>query len=466
MSWKSGWPGWNNCCETANILSSNLPENFPEKLSSLLGSDGVVSHHRREEYAVDGLVPQAVVQPASRQAFAEVMRWASGEKLAVTPRGGGTQMSLGNLPSSLDLVVDLSRYNRLLDYQPADLTVTVEAGMTLETLQRELAQGGNLASLEAPMAGRATIGGILAANSSGPLRHSYGPARDWLIGISVVGPEGGETRAGGKVVKNVTGYDLNKLYTGSLGTLGVIVEATFKLAPFPTDSGAVVAVFSSMGAAITEASNLLSQVYAPQGVHVADALVAGRLDLPFTIPPDGASVIAFCAGRPRAVQRRMVESTKLLQVRGSSQMERLDGPSGAALLRRLTDLGWSAVTAPQLGLKINVSPSLVAKAVTWHQDGGIGPPGILADAGFGRVNLFWWDENALPISGVIAAIARLRSIAGESGGSVVVEHCPLPVKRQVDVWGEPSVEVELMRRIKHTFDPLGTLNPGRFMGRL
>ncbi|HEU0022036.1 MAG TPA: FAD-binding oxidoreductase, partial [Dehalococcoidia bacterium] len=141
----------------------HLTPTLREKLASLLGNDGVGPHNRREEYAVDGLVPQAVVQSASRQAIAEVMRWASAEKLAVTPRGGGTQMSLGNLPNSLDLVVDLSRYNRLLDYQPADLTVTVEAGMTLETLQRELAQGGNLASLEAPMAGRATIGGILAA---------------------------------------------------------------------------------------------------------------------------------------------------------------------------------------------------------------------------------------------------------------------------------------------------------------
>jgi glycolate oxidase FAD binding subunit len=444
----------------------HLTPTLREKLASLLGNDAVVSSERLEECAVDGMVPHAVVRPASREAIAQVMRWAAAEKLAVTPRGGGTQMSRGNPPSSLDLVVDLSRYNRFLDYQPADLTVTVEAGMSLAKLQEELAQGGNLAALEAPLAGQATIGGILASSSSGPLRHSYGPARDWLIGICVVSPEGVVTRAGGKVVKNVTGYDLNKLYTGSMGTLGVIVEATFKLAPLPTDFGAVVARFPSMGAATTGASNLLSQVYAPQGVHVLDALVAGRLDLPFTISADSASVVAFCSGRPRAVQRRLAESTGLLRERGSSHLERLDGPSGAALLRRLTDLGWSAGTAPQLGLKINVSPSLVGKAVTWHQGGGIGPPGILADAGFGRVDQFWWDDHALPIPGVIEAIARLRGIAGESGGSVTVEHCPLPVKRQVDVWGGPSVEVELMRRVKHIFDPLGTLNPGRFMGRL
>ena len=110
-------------------------------------------------------------------------------------------------------------------------------------------------------------------------------------------------------------------------------------------------------------------------------------------------------------------------------------------------------------------PSAFTKAITWHQGSDIGPPSILADAGFGSMRLFWWDENALPVSGAIETIARLRVIAQGLGGSVVVEHCPLSAKGQVDVWGDPSVEVELMRRIKHTFDPMGTLNPGRFIGR-
>ena len=443
-----------------------MTSTLPEKLTSLMGSHGVVPANRLGEYAIDGMVPAAVVQPTSREIIAEVLRWATAEKLAVAPRGGGTQMSLGNTPSKLDLVLDLSKYNHLIDYQPADLTATVEAGITLANLQRELAQGGNLASLEAPMADQATIGGILAANSNGPLRHSYGPARDWLIGISVVGPEGGETKAGGKVVKNVTGYDLNKLYTGSLGTLGVIVEATFKLAPFPTDSGALVAVFPSIQTAFESARNLLAQVYAPQGVHVVNAVTADKLELPVSIPNDGAGIIAFSFGRSRAVQRRLEQSSTLLQERKCSRVERMDARSGGDLLRRLTDLGWSAGTTPQLDLKISVPPSALTKAINWHQDSGIGPPGMLADAGFGSMRLFWWDEDALPASGAIETIARLRVIARGSGGSVVVEHCPQTAKGQIDVWGIPSVEVELMRRIKHTFDPMGTLNPGRSMGRL
>jgi len=199
---------------------------------------------------------------------------------------------------------------------------------------------------------------------------------------------------------------------------------------------------------------------------VVNAVTADKLELPVSIPNDGAGIIAFSFGRSRAVRRRLEQSSTLLQEHKCGQVERMDARSGSDLLRRLTDLGWSARTTPQLGLKINVPPSALSKAINWPQDSDIGPPSMLADAGFGSMRLFWWDEDALPVSGAIETIARLRVIARGSGGSVVVEHCPPTAKGQVDVWGIPSVEVELMRRIKHTFDPMGTLNPGRSMGRL
>lgn len=448
------------------------------RLADLLGSDAVVSTQQLERYAVDGLVPQAVVQPADRNAVSQVLRWASAQRQAVAPRGGGTQLCLGNVPSRMDLVLDLSRCNRLLDYQPADMTATVEAGMTLEALQRELAQGEKFVPLEAPLPERSTIGGILAANASGPLRSTYGLARDWLIGIGVVSAEGVETKAGGKVVKNVTGYDLNKLYTGSLGTLGVIVEATFKLSPLPPAWGALLAAFPSMREAIASARDLLGGSGAPQGMAVINGLVAQRLDksgnaLSFAgLGNDQVLAIAFYSGRSRAVERRLSEGMQWLREKGAAQAEPLDSAGCHRLLRALTDLGWTAATAPNLGLQVNVLPSAVGDVSAWSLEPdalGLGEMGVIADVAFGRVHLLWWTEGANQgpaDSAVMAAVHSVRDLARALKGWMLVEHCPLAVKRRIDVWGEAPSGMEVMRRIKEQFDPLGILNPGRLVGRL
>ncbi len=478
---------------------------------------------RLPAYAVDGQAPRWVAQPASRQEVAQVLQWASAEGLAVCPRGGGTQMALGNSPRRVDLVLDLPGLDRLLDFQPADLTVTVEAGMTLAALQSALAQGDKFLPVEAPLADQATIGGILATGATGPLRFAHGLPRDWLIGIGVVSAQGVASKAGGKVVKNVTGYDLNKLYTGSLGTLGVIVEATFKLSPRPADFAALVAAFPSAARAVQAGQQLAGQVFAPQGQQVVTGSAARRLGLgrdqggarksplaplyergePSSPPlpclsgerkergvggisrsahePEHgeALAIAFFAGRGRAVQRRLEESRRLLQAQGGSEVAVLDASAGRELLRRLTDLGWSAESAPRLGLKASVPPSAVGRAVAMLQEEAatVGEAGIIADPGFGTVRLLQWGE--IPPSPPLRKggeestdaaapekIARLRARLRELGGSVVVEQCPLALKQQVDVWDVDPQALEIMRRLKQRFDPLGALNPGRFAGRL
>ena len=238
---------------------------LPASLAQSLGRDGIVPEERLGDYSVDGVVPRLAVCPTQRHEIAGIVGWAAEEGLAIVPRGGGTQIELGNVPVRYDVALDLSRFNRVVDYQPADLTATVEAGITLAGLQRRLESGGKTLPLEAPLSGSATIGGILATGASGPMRASYGLPRDWLIGISVVGGPGVETKSGGKVVKNVTGYDLGKLYTGSMGTLGIIVDATFKLNPLPQRLQALTAGFPSMASAIEAANGLSGQVYAPPG---------------------------------------------------------------------------------------------------------------------------------------------------------------------------------------------------------
>ena len=442
-----------------------------QQLAALLGVDCVLSPETTGDvalggYAIDGVLPLAVARPADRAEVAAVLRWAAMNGVAVLPRGGGVHCGLGNPPRRAGVALDLSRLNRVLDYQPADLTATVEGGVTLAGMQRELAGGGKFVPLESPLAERATVGGILAANSSGPLRYSYGLPRDWLIGVSVIGGDGIETKAGGRVVKNVTGYDLNKLYIGSLGTLGVIVEATFKLSPLPDTGAALTAAFPALDTGIAAGRSLISQVYAPQGVQVVNRMAARRLGLDNTDPAAVAYLLAFFAGRPRAVARRREESARLLRDAGAVAVESMDTVAGQSLLRRLTDLGWGDDDRPALGVKVNLPPAAVgqlAAAVSQDEQWG-----VIADVGFGTVLLLRWEEITDPAA-TIGEIAAIREKARELGGTAVVEHCSLAVKAGIDVWGGgPAMagELAIMRRIKDNLDPAGILNPGRFMGRL
>ena len=325
------------------------------------------------------------------------------------------------------------------------------------------------------MAESATIGGILAANASGPLRYSYRQPRDWLIGISVVGADGTETKAGGKVVKNVTGYDLNKLYTGSMGTLGVIVEATFKVSPSPTAHGVLVARFPGISQAIAASTKLLKQLFRPQGVQVIDCQAAqhlsieqGMLGSPGT---GGTLALAFFSGRVKAVLRQLEDSTKLLTEIGSTEVATLNEAQGQSLTRSVSDLGWSPDSQPYLSIKANLPPSVLSAVIDLClQESPLGlPPGVLADPGFGQVRLFWWAGSVsgwLDNGAVLQAILKIRGIVREAGGNTLVEFCPLTLKKQIDVWGDQPSGMDVIRRLKQKFDPLGIMSPGRFVGKI
>ncbi|MDE2779120.1 MAG: FAD-binding oxidoreductase [Chloroflexota bacterium] len=438
---------------------------FARNLSSRVGPNAVLA---AEGASVDRVAARAVVRPADRQQLSEVIRWATADGVRLYPRGGGVLSSLGNLPAQVDVILDLSGLNRIMDYQPADLTVTTEAGITLAALRRELVQGDKYVPLEAPRPDRATVGGILATGFSGPLRFSYGLPRDWTIGISVAGSDGSEARAGGRVVKNVTGYDLNKLYTGSLGTLGVIVEASFKLAPIQGTWAALAAPFPSISGAVAAAGALISQVYAPQGLQVVSRNIAARLGL--DVPGDsGAVALAFISGRPRAASRRLEESARQLEAGGSPGGETLDESAATDLLARLTDLPWREEDLPFLALKVTLPPSNVGSLVAAMElPAGAG---LIADPGFGTVHLLWWPPAEVgepETDATLDLIDSARRNARNLGGAVAVEVCPPRIKAGADVW-EGSVgeaELEIMRRIKRNFDPAGIFNPGRFVGRL
>ncbi|HEU0168162.1 MAG TPA: FAD-binding oxidoreductase, partial [Chloroflexota bacterium] len=247
-------------------------------------------------YSVDGLAPSVAAYPSSTAEAAAVVREAADNGWAVLPRGGGTQLDLGAPPRAFDVALCLANLNRVVEYEPADLVVTVEAGIRLGELQRILGEHGQFLALDPPLAEKATIGGILAANASGPQRVRYGTARDLLLGIKVVTADGRVTKSGGRVVKNVTGYDMGKLYTGSLGTLGLIAEASFKLAPLPQREATVLASFADVPSAYTAARTLYKS---------ALPLRACELLSPAAHSGDGCTLAVWLGGGEASVERQV-----------------------------------------------------------------------------------------------------------------------------------------------------------------
>lgn len=445
-----------------------MMENAASRLAGIVGADAVVAAARLPDYAIGSFVPVAAVRPDSPDAVAATMAWAGREGIAVYPAGGQTFASLGNPPARPGIALDLTRLNRLLDLQPADLTVSVEAGMTLAQLDAALAPEGKHVPLGAPLPQRATVGGTLAAGVSGPLRAAYGLPRDWLLGVSLVGADGTPTKAGGKVVKNVTGYDLNRLYAGSLGTLAVITAATFKLAPAPAEWALVAGAFRSAGEAVAAVNDLQARPYAPLGLHILNTAAARRLgdpDLPFGY---GLLAVAIVAGRPASVQRRLTDTSILwLDAAAEIQVKRQD--AAVRLVAALADLPARPGDAPAVSVRINAPPAALPDILelATHPLADVGRPGVIADAGFGGGRLLWWDDFAAADPAQIAAgLRQIQAAAAAWAGDAVVERCPEAVKNHSDVWGPPPSGIAVMRRLKRQFDPHNILNPGRFIGGL
>ena len=229
---------------------------------------------------MDGILPDAVALPSDPGEVADALHSAADEDLTVVPWGAGTKQDLGYPIDQCGLVLSLERLNRVVDYVPADMTITVEAGMRLAALQALTAANGQTVALDPPRADRATIGGIVATASSGPRRMAYGGVRDLLLGCRVALPDGRIIRAGGKVVKNVAGYDLTKLMTGSLGTLGIITEVSLRLRPVPADRRTLLFGFRDLEEALSAAEKVMRSELLPAAVTVLSPAAARRLEAP------------------------------------------------------------------------------------------------------------------------------------------------------------------------------------------
>ena len=418
------------------------------------------------DYSIGSFVPTAVARPTSVDQVSAVLDLAHRNNVSVYPYGGRTLTHLGNNPSRQGIALEMRGLNRMLDFQPADLTVRAQAGMTIAELDAALAQDGKYVPLAPPLANRATIGGTLATGISGPLRFTYGLPRDWLIGITVVGPDGTISKSGGQVVKNVTGYDLNRLYTGSLGTLAVIAETTFKITPAPTAWAAVVAAFDDNQSAIAASSDLLAKPYAPHALHLLNPAAASRLEHERIPTGYGPVAVAIIAGRPASTKRR-VEDISLAWSSGASTL-RIGAEEAVQLTESLANFSVDPAQPPSLCIRLNAQPGALEQLIAMETIEIAGAsPSLIADAGFGGGRLMWWDDVSQEDPVQLAEfLSKIQAQAVELGGNAIVEACPAEAKALIDVWGPEPSAMEIMRRIKRQFDPKGVLNPGRFIGGL
>ncbi len=432
-----------------------------DKLRGLVGPPHVLTGIDCTPYALEGRTPEAVVFPGSKEEVGAVLALAGEEGIPVTPWGGGTKLGIGSPPSRLGLVLSLRRLDRVLEHEPGDLTATVEAGITLGALQAQLRRSGQWLSLDAACPERATLGGILASNASGPRRHLYGTCRDLLIGLTVVSADGTMVRGGGKVVKNVAGYDLPKLYIGSFGTLGVLVEVTLRLRPLPDEDRLFVGRFERLEDAGAAARAIIASDLIPSALELADGGALRQLGL-----EGGAALLVGVDGIREQVEWQCAELGRLLGPLGSTESRVLDGTARDALWQQLGELGRGAVEDVAAVMKWGVLPTQLAgvieRGATIARKNGLSAA-LTAHAGVGIATAVLSGGGA-DANAVVATLTEWRAIVNGAGGHALLERAPLPVKERVAVWDAPGPVVRIMKGIKERLDPRGILNPGRFVG--
>lgn len=436
-----------------------------DKLRAIVGPAHVLTGADLGPFVVDGRAPEAAVFPGSVEEVRAVVEVAGAVGMPVVPWGGGTAMAVGAPPPRAGLVVGLRRLDRLLEHEPGDLTATVQAGMTVAAFQEALRPHGQWWSLDPPEAARATVGGVIAANAAGPRRQLYGTVRDLLLGVTVVTGEGAVVRGGGKVVKNVAGYDVPKLFVGSFGTLGILVEVTVKLRPRPEAERLLAMRFERLKDAAQAVRAVLTSDLLPSALELLDPEAARGLGLE-GVGPGGGLVVVGVDGLPEQVEWQAEELDRVSVSLGGRRAE----PLADELWPRLGSAARSAVPAPAAVMRLVVVPAstgdTMGQGIEAARARGL-QSAWSAHAGVGVLSGVLFSPRGSPEPHAVAAVLQeWRALARAADGYAVVEWAPLAVKAEVPVWDEPGGAGRLMQRIKAQLDPLGILNPGRFVAGL
>lgn len=404
----------------------------------------------------DGRPASASDRPADPEAVRQVVVRRVEEGLAIYPQGGRTALDYGGIPGRPGAIVDTTALCRVIDYPFADMTITVEAGMTLAALQAILAEHQQRLPLEAPLADRATLGGIYATNTSGPRRFGAGRPRDLIIGVSFVTGQGALVKGGGRVVKNVAGYDFPKLLTGSLGTLGIMTQLTLKVRPRPEASALAWAPLDSAEQAADALEHLNTSGTRPIAVELLNRAGARQVGEPLGLPVrDWVMVVGFednAAAVDWQVDRLAAELPE-------SRLEVRTGPEAEPLWSGLVE--FQAASPGPMSIRANLRLASVASFVRRLDPGRWA---VQAHAGSGIVHGHLLGE--CPLDPLASELEALRAEAVSDRGNLILPRCPAEWKTRLPVWGSPRPDWLLGERIKQALDPEAILNPGRFVGTI
>lgn len=466
---------------------STASKTISTRLPDIVGASQVVQDPAQlSAYEAGGKIPGAAVRPGTKEEVLEIMKFAAADGLAVIPCGARTKLDMGLPPRRYDLALDLSRLNRIIAYDPADLTLAVEPGLPLRNILSALAEHRQFLPMLVPYFQQTTIGGAIASGLDSPLRQFYGTARDFVLGTEFVTGDGTLAKSGGRVVKNVSGYDLHKLMIGALGTLGVMVQINFKTFPAPVGSRGFVAAFEKLEQALgmrdltakSPLTPITMEIFSPRVAELFSGEAAARVSSqPFPTNLFSAKDWAFTsgyAGNEKVLARYESEFRKMAEQLGAVQMTVLDDttrPPAFARKREFIPVVLSEASSPATTiLKISVLPSHLKEALAKAQQSAEGNGLAWAAMARGLAIIYFvllpekCDETARVR--VTQATEQIFGTCAGPGANISIPWCPNDWKGSLKIWGPDRADILLMQNVKNVFDPKGILSPGRFVGGL
>ncbi len=439
------------------------------RLSGVLGGDGVelwdaIAPDWQQSImgAIASEPPACVALPGTGAELGKVMAIVSTQNWRVLPMGQGSKLGWGGLAEGIDLVVSTARMNRVVEHAVGDFTVTVEPGLKVADLQRILAEQRQFLAIDPAFEGQATVGGVVATADTGSLRQRYGGLRDMLIGMQFARYDGELARAGGRVVKNVAGYDLMKLMTGSYGSLGILSELTFRLYPMQACSRSLVLAGDSRAIEAATAEVRLSGL-TPVGLDVVSGSLMERLGMGAW----GRGLVARFQGIEDGVEEQAARLRKIAVTHGM-RCEQLDGPEDEDFWGRSRQAIRSDTVLCKVGLRPSGIPWLIELADQVMPGAEVR---LYGSSGLGWIQFEPSGESSGESSGgslesVVNGVEALRSHCQKNAGFLTLLQASKAVKQAIDVWGHSGNALSVMGDIKQKFDPQRMLSPGRFVGKL